>query len=364
VKRERNQLLIRLLMPLLLVAGASVCTAGQEGGSGFSFGDAAARNEACLSCHGEAAKVKPALVIERAQYGHTTHANIGCPTCHGTVAQSHPPAKTQRADCRECHADVGQEYAASIHAGKTKCAGCHNPHKVKAPVEISGEEINKMCSGCHNGLEMTAKHSEWLPQADLHLRMLPCITCHTGSKDYFISMYIVKGKNGSRFGRQELASYQELKKLAGDKDIVSLLDTNGDNYVSLEELRNFNKDSSHRFLRLQGMMTPEKVTHNFEILTNRRNCTFCHSSGSARMQTSYISLPAENGTFKRVPVERGAVLDALYGTPDFYMMGSTKNGTLNILGLAVVCGGLIMPIGHGSLRFLTRKNRTGKEHDS
>ena len=269
-----------------------------------------------------------------------------------------------KADCRECHLDINQEYASSIHAGKTQCAGCHNPHKATSPKEISGQQINRMCSGCHEILQMTAKHSEWLPQAELHLRMLPCITCHTGSKSYFISMYIVKGKNDSRFGRQEVAGYDELKRLAGRGDILSLIDSNGDNYVSLQELRIFNSKSSHKFLRLQGMMTPETVSHKFEILDNRRNCTFCHTSGPASMQTSYIALPQENGTFRRVAVEKGAVLDALYGTPDFYMMGSTKNAKLNGIGLAVICGGLIMPFGHGFLRFLTRKNRKGKEHES
>jgi hypothetical protein len=82
------------------------------------------------------------------------------------------------------------------------------------------------------------------------------------------------------------------------------------------------------------------------------------------MQTSYIALPEPNGTFKRVAVEKGAVLDVLYGTPDFYMMGSTKSTALNYIGLAVICGGLVLPVGHGSLRFLTRKNRAKKEHTS
>jgi hypothetical protein len=264
VKKEINYLLVQLLVPLLLVAGAGICAASDEGSAGFSFGDAGARNQACLSCHGDAAKAKGRL-----------------------------------------------------------------------------------------------------SQADLHLRMLPCITCHTSTQDYFISMYVVKGKGGSRFGKPEVASYGELKKLSGDKDIVSLIDANGDGYVSLEELRNFNKDASHNYLHLQGMMTPDKTTHDFEILTNRRNCTFCHASGSERMQTSFISLPDASGAYKRIPVEKGAVMDVLYGTPDFYLMGSTKSGTLNYIGLAIICGGLIMPVGHGTLRFLTRKNRTKKEeHES
>lgn len=51
------------------------------------------------------------------------------------------------------------------------------------------------------------------------------------------------------------------------------------------------------------------------------------------------------------------MLDALHTIPDFYLMGSARNTTLNKIGLAIIAGGLVMPVGHGFLRFLTRKNR-------
>jgi len=113
-------------------------------------------------------------------------------------------------------------------------------------------------------------------------------------------------------------------------------------------------------MRLWGMMMPEVMTHSFQILNNRWDCTFCHSSGSKAMQTSYLALPEKDGRYNRLNVEKGAILDLLYGTPDFYMMGATRSNTLSIIGLTIIGGGLLMPIGHGTLRFLTRKNR--KEH--
>ena len=352
-----------LIINLTLIACACLLAAGQTGAWGFSYGDQAKGNEACLSCHGDRKAVSAGSFVNPKQFNRTTHAQIGCTSCHGEVAPTHPDGvKPPKSDCRECHTGIAEEYAKGLHATKTHCAGCHNPHLVESPKEISGQEINQMCSGCHDGLEMTAKHSEWLPQSELHLKMLPCITCHTGSKEYFISMYIVKSKDDSRYGKQEVAGYDELKKLAAGRDIISLIDTNRDNYVSLEELRVFNRTQGT--LRLHGMMTPGTVSHKFEIRDDRRNCTFCHTSGSGAMQTSFIAVPLDDGSFKRVPVERGAVLDVLYGAPDFYMMGSTKNTTLNGIGLAIICGGLIMPVGHGFLRFLTRKNRKGKEHQS
>lgn len=354
-----------ILITLLLAAGASICAAARPEGSGYSYGEIAGKNEACLTCHAHRGQVPPDYLLDQRRFAHTTHARIGCHACHDAVSPSHPDGvKTPRADCRECHLDITAEYSRSIHAGKTSCAGCHNPHRVETPKEISGQQINQMCSGCHENFKMTAKHSEWLPQTELHLRMLPCITCHTEAKNYFVTMYIVKGQNGSRFGKQEVASYDELRRMAGGRDLISLIDGNGDNYVSVQELRIFNSQSSRRHLRLQGMITPETASHKFEILDNRRNCTFCHTSGPSAMQTSFIALPEANGTFRRVAVEKGAVLDALYGAPDFYMMGSTKSGKLNVIGAVIIGCGLIMPVGHGFLRFLTRKNRQGKEHTS
>jgi hypothetical protein len=75
-----------------------------------------------------------------------------------------------------------------------------------------------------------------------------------------------------------------------------------------------------------------------------------------------VEFPDRNGGVTRVAVEKGAILDILYGTPDFYMLGTTRSTALNIIGALIIAGGMMMPIGHGTLRFLTRKNR--KEHES
>lgn len=354
---------VNLPTKLMLLACACLWIVAQAEAWGFSFGDQTGTNQACLSCHGQASEVPKGSFIDPQRFTQTAHAAIGCQSCHAVVAATHPDGlKLPRAECGECHSEISNEYAQGLHVSKTSCNGCHNPHLVQGHKEVSGQEINQMCSNCHNGLEMTAKHGAWLPQSELHLRMLPCITCHTGAKDYFISMYIVKSKGDSRFGKQEVADYAELKRMARGRDIVSLIDTNRDNYVSLAELRVFNRTQTS--LRLHGMMTPSTVSHKFEILDSRRNCSFCHTSGSGLMQTSFIAVPDGHGGFLRVPVEKGAVLDALYAAPDFYMMGSTKNNNLNTIGLAIICGGLIMPVGHGFVRFLTRKNRKGKEHQS
>lgn len=171
-----------------------------------------------------------------------------------------------------------------------------------------------------------------------------------------ITIYI-----GNRHGTTEekLAptSYAELSKLAAGEKLQTLIDRNRDNYISIAELKLFNRDPAHKELFLKGMLTPVNPTHDFQTFDNRWDCSFCHSSGTQIMQKSFVAFPEQNGTFRKVAVEKGAVLGALQTIPNFYLMGSARNSNLNKLGLLIIAGGMVMPIGHGLLRFLTRKNR-------
>ena len=317
----------------------------------------------CSDCHGDSDVVGASLVIEPLTFDHTAHAEIGCPSCHRSITAAHPDdgLAPSKAECSECHDQVSAEYDQSIHAGNAACSDCHNPHHVYGPTAVSGHDMNLQCASCHEASEVLDKHAEWLPQADLHLNNLPCVTCHSASDEYVITLYLTKRQGDTLFGDFELATYSELRHLAKGKPIEQLVDVNADGYISIAELRMFNFDPEKKQLRLQGMMTPERLNHDFLTQDDRWDCSFCHASGPAAMQVSYLSLAESHGGFKRVAVEKGAVLDALYGTPDFYMVGSTRSKALNYVGLVILAGGMVMPIGHGTLRFLTRKNRRDEE---
>lgn len=319
----------------------------------------------CLGCHADASAVDAPLLIDADRFDHTAHGELGCPVCHVSVTEAHPDdgQEPSKAGCGDCHDEMAADYARTEHAGNAACGDCHNPHAAHAAREVSGVDMNRQCSVCHVPTEMAGVHGVWLPQAGLHLEALPCISCHSGSENYVITLYIARPETGPTAdadplaGHLQLAERAELQTLAGERDIARLVDSDGNGEVSLRELKSFNTNLAYRPLRLRGMLTPETVSHDLQILDNRWDCTFCHASGPAAMQTSFLALPLEDGTFQRLPVEPGAILDALNGTPDFYMMGATRNATLNYLGLAIIAGGLVMPVGHGFLRFLTRKNR-------
>lgn len=353
---------MRTLQTMLLLACLSIpCVApAQNPGTTDSFGDGSSRNAGCIKCHGDRKKVGERNYIDPLKLGHTTHSRFGCSTCHDAVGADHPNgkpvAKTTR--CGDCHGDMEQEYSRSPHAAYANCADCHNPHQVAVLDEVSGDDLDKQCNKCHGTYKITASHAKWLPQADVHMATVACATCHSGAENFITTLYIAK----KRSGRENLvpASYEELKSLAKGDNLQSLIDRNQDNYISLNELRMFNTNKVYKDLCLKSMLTPVKPTHNFKTYESRWNCTFCHASDHETMQTSFVAFPNGDGTYRQVAVERGAVIDALNAIPDFYLMGSTRNAVLNKIGIVIIAGGLVMPVGHGFLRFLSRKNRKGE----
>ena len=318
--------------------------------------------EECLECHGDPAIKDDGgayLYIDPVQFDRTPHADVGCTECHSSVSEDHPDdgVRPGRAGCGQCHEDVQEDYAQSVHADNATCTDCHNPHRVEPADAMSGLDMNRVCTRCHEEREVIKSHGVWLVQPELHIASLPCVTCHTGSENYVITFYIAKTRKRRSVESLDLATPAELRAATGGTAPEKLLDEDGDGTVSLAELRRFVRWARRNGLDLWGMLTPETVSHRVAILDNRWDCTFCHASGPSAAQTSYVAVPDGRGGYHRIPVEKGAILDAVYGTPDFYMVGVTRNRTLDKIGLMIVGAGLLMPIGHGTLRLLTWKNR-------
>jgi len=324
-----------------------------------------ASDSKCLDCHSSRTTLNQGahLYIDPAKYQLTTHARIGCVSCHDNVTKQHPMdgIRPSRAKCQDCHASVYADYNQNQHAKHAGCTDCHKPHAVKPLLAVSGRDINTQCAKCHENSQTVKSHSEWLPQAELHIDALPCITCHTGSENTVITLYMAKNISARPFRGVTLATFEDFRPyLTAGKKVGALIDIDGDGLISLNELKKFNKSDQYGNVSLLGTMMPEVVTHSFQILNNRWDCTFCHASGPKVQQASNLAFPEQDGTYSRMPVEKGAILDILYGTPDFYMTGFTRSSTLSIIGALIAASGLMVPILHGTLRFLTRSRR--KEH--
>ncbi len=345
---KNNNKIISLLLAILVSVLLTPLTA------------TAMETDDCLSCHSEVDEVGEELFIDADKFNHTVHAEMGCETCHESITDEHPDdgEAVTSSPCIDCHEEVSDEYLGTAHAENATCSDCHNPHQAHGLSAVSGADMNQQCSQCHESEDVLTSHSEWLPQANLHIAKLPCITCHTSTDSYEVVLNITQKQKKSEGSKgYNFSSYADLKAYSGDKDIKTLIDINEDEHISLAELRTFNLNPAYKKLHLSGTLVPSTASHNLSTLDNRYDCTFCHAAGPGSMQTSFLALPNATGTYTRMTVDEGAMLDTLYGTPNFYMTGSTRSASMNIIGMLIICCGFIMPIGHGTLRYLTRKNR-------
>jgi predicted CXXCH cytochrome family protein len=335
----------------------------------FAFGHAmaaapAATGDSCIGCHGEKALVGKndrKVYIDPAVFAATTHGQLGCTSCHARVTTAHPGdgKAVTKAECKGCHDEASRDYQSSKHANFAACTDCHNPHDVKGPEVVTAVQMNGVCGKCHAIDGLMEKHRKWLPQTGFHLAAVPCVACHTGSTDYVVTMYLERRLED---GRIEPFPRTVLEHMLVDpnRKISTLVDANEDGVISLEELRSFNLNSRSDGVRLQAAMMPGHVTHTYQILRNRYDCTFCHASGPRARQKSFMAFPeAGDQRFQRVPVEDGAVLDLLYGTPDFYMIGASESRSfwINLIGLGFVLVGVGFAGMHTLFRLRSRKNR-------
>ncbi len=317
-----------------------------------------AADEKCLSCHGSeaiAAGGKSHLFIDAKMFTKTGHGPLGCVSCHSTISASHPRDKTRppRVSCKDCHSDIAAEYGKSNHANFAQCTDCHDVHAVKSLHKLTGRQLNLQCIKCHDSDQMVASHAKWLPKSALHLDAMPCIACHTSSENFMVLLYPRRKGDGGGNLAQELRAR------------LPALGTGNGKMVTLKELKEYRQQVKGLDLELAGVLMPEKMTHNYQTLDNRWDCTFCHSSGTEINQTSYLLLPDDEGEFsQRLPVEKGAILDLLYGAPDFYIMGASRSTAMNIAGLLIVCAGLAVPLVHGALRICTSRRRKHSEADA
>ena len=138
--------------------------------------------------------------IDAGAYVASIHFRNGkqkCTDCHsGDYSRFPHPATNPTPACRDCHEKFEEEYRdieAAVresvhHAGgdgvSFDCATCHSPHSMKPAREMTIDERNAACIGCHegrfntSGLTLAQRHA-WHPQAALHLDRVACIVCHT-----------------------------------------------------------------------------------------------------------------------------------------------------------------------------------------
>src|SRR5665647_1293538 len=108
-----HSLLAKHSMIAVLFIVSFIAIGDQAQAANSSFGDSTGKNEACIACHGNQAKVNSKNYIDPLRFGHTTHANFGCTTCHDKITSSHPDGKPTAftTSCDNCHGDIITQYS-------------------------------------------------------------------------------------------------------------------------------------------------------------------------------------------------------------------------------------------------------------
>ncbi len=128
-----------------------------------------AQDYSCMDCHSERSLTKSindsveiSVFVDTTQLAHSIHADLECTDCHEVTA-GHPNGQpVGEPTCGNCHEDVQDEYALSIHgkahhlgnASAATCWNCHGSHDIKAVDDtlslVNNVNVIYTCGQCHS----------------------------------------------------------------------------------------------------------------------------------------------------------------------------------------------------------------------
>jgi hypothetical protein len=309
------------------------------------------------------------LQVAPEAYAKSVHKANGCGSCHADIdIKSHPPSKRDirslrqysidRAEaCRQCHDEAFKQYEGSVHALRVSqgnalapvCTGCHGSHAV------TPRTAYETCVTCHSAA--LDAHRQWLPNASLHHEVVSCAACHAPAALRMIDLRLYDSGAKNWLSEPEGAARFEKLAKAADADGKGL---------EARELRallaEFNGDKSAPRITLRGrveLRNNAEAHHLAEKARAVRACDSCHRAGAEPFQNVTVSITGPGGRPVRYPAQPavlGAPL-ALAALPEFYAIGGTRSRLLDILFVLALVGGAAVPVGHLTLRFITRKSR-------
>ncbi len=322
-----------------------------------------AASETCSRCHlDKAVKVKDS--IHAALLAAGEQKAPGCSDCHGAhrIGRGALEDTVAGNPCRKCHANIYDAYRTSVHgmnrmSEKTSgplCAGCHQAHDVKPA--MASRSPRSMCLGCHRNFEND--HRQWLPNPQAHLEMVACTACHVPLA-YKRSIYLrmTDGATG---------------KLLSEQDVLAALGTGAGKIgnVAPKDLWTAYRDlSAKRTVQVSVAVSMNERLNAHYLLPKIkavRLCEECHAADSSFFQTAAVAMSGPDGREKLLAVDP-KVLSSAYGVvflKRFYVMSGTRITAMDYAGLALVLGGIAVPVVHGSLMALTAKRRKEKKQAS
>ena len=334
-------------------------------------------DNACLGCHGQEGLTKTfgkdetlALRVDGPAFEGSVHAPLGCAACHSDIdLKTHPPAAGKTFDsvrafslakaavCQQCHEDAFKQYEGSVHARRIRegsviapaCTGCHSAHAV------TPKTAYQTCVGCHSAA--LDAHQNWLPNAALHHEVVSCAACHAPAALRMVDLRLYDP--AAKTWVAEKPGEPWFEKLANS------VDADGKGLGALELLQLVKK------INPEGTAVPKTFRGRIELRENVeahrlsdksgaiRGCDGCHRAGAEPFRNITVSVIGPDGRPLRHaanPEILGSA-SAVASLPEFYAIGGTRSGLLDILFVLALLAGAGFPAVHLTVRWLARRFR-------
>jgi hypothetical protein len=330
---------------------------------------------ACLGCHSIEGLEKTLdngeklpLHVPGEGFAGSVHRVFGCASCHAAIdPASHPAAAAGIASARQysieragacqlCHSDALEQYEGSLHSARVReghpraplCTGCHRAH------DVTPRTAYETCVGCH-AADLDA-HGDWLPNAALHQEVVSCAACHAPDAPRMIDLRLYDG------AAKRWVVEEEGAPLFGQ--LAQAADANGDG-LDANELRNLLQEVNRgaaipRTLRGRVELRADVEAHRLADKSQAiRACDNCHRHGAEPFQNVTVSVTGPDGRPIRYRAHHDVLVSAqaVQALPEFYAIGGTRSRILDALLVLALLGGIGIPAGHMTMKWLFRKYR-------
>jgi hypothetical protein len=313
-------------------------------------------NQSCRKCH-EDNYIQFEGSIHSSMIAQGSEKAPVCTDCHSahaieTMVEYQPEAGYP---CKQCHEDVFTAYRASVHgsaylAGNMirdehidapTCSDCHSSHEVIA-MEI-GDVLRDQCFGCHENVRLL--HSQWLPNAELHLADVSCAVCHSPFAKHRFDLHFFDTETQQPVGQQEthdlfLSQLRELEEAGGTVDPLEV-------WKLIEEDNQLTPDN----ITLRGRMEVRSGIWAHQIAPKSfavRTCDSCHLAGHRERMGFTVSVPSQDGRVQQFDAGQDAMNSAatVSAIGDFKVFGISMNKILDIMFLLSLAAGIAIPVTH------------------
>lgn len=322
---------------------------------------AIARAQVCRECHeGKFEQYEGSIHATLIKDGNL--AAPVCTDCHG--AHSVRPKAVYETvtgvPCKKCHANIFDAYLGSMHGqARSKpghfdapiCADCHRAHEIGPAA--AGNQLRDACLGCHPGA--IDAHREWLPNTALHLEAVSCPACHAPLAQRSVELRLFDNTAQMPVSEPQDAPQFEAR--------IRSADAQGDGLDAFELwnlVRDINREGNAAEMTLQGRMGVRTGVdaHRLSDKTSAvRDCSNCHQQGAEPFQSVTVSIVGRDGRPVRFDADKDVLnsVMSVNSVSGFYAIGGTRIKLLDVLLALAFLGGISVPIGHLTLKWLFRK---------